>query len=513
MQFAKIETPRRSRSARGRAIFISALLGCTSIAGGAVGQTYDLAILHGRVMDPESGLDGLRNVAVSQGKIVRVTRRPIRGRSVIDASGLVVAPGFIDLHAHDHSPLTHRLHAQDGVTTALELENGAFPVRAWYASRIGVSAINFGVSASHGVIRAIALTGLDERRVTGDLEADIKLLEGKADWQNAPSDAAERLRMIDLVGKELDDGAVGVGYHLATTPGADTAELSALFAAAAQRSAPNFIHIRSVGQVTPSTAAREVIAIAKSTGASVHIVHVNSSGLWDTADILTQVKEAQRTGLDVTTEAYPYTGAMTALDDPRSGAEGMATYRSSFHDLELVATGERLTAETYEAAKRRDPHGALIAHVMTLDNVDLALENPLVMAASDGEAYHDGKGHPRGAGTFSRIFSRYVREKQTVPLMQAIAKVSLMPARRLEAYVPDMKLRGRIQKGAIADITIFDADKIADRATYENPTAPSAGIAYVLVAGRAVVDRYRFQDGVKPGVPIYGAGLKAPAKR
>lgn len=511
MQFAEngIEALRRGR----RAIFISALLAGTTIASGAIGQTYDLAIIQGRVMDPESGLDGLRNVGVSKGKIVRVTQQPIRGRRVIDASGLVVAPGFIDLHAHDHSTFTHRLHAQDGVTTALELENGAFPVRAWYASRIGVSAINFGVSASHGVVRAIALTGLDDRRVTGDLEVDIKLLEGKADWENGPSDAAERSRMIDLVGKELDDGAIGVGYHLAGTPGADTGELTVLFGAAAQRSAPNFIHIRSVGQVAPAAAAREVIAIAKSTGAGVHIVHVNSSGLWDTADVLTQVKEAQAAGLDVTTEVYPYTGAMSSLDDPRSGPDGMATYRSSFRDIELVATGERLTAETYEAAKRRDPHGALIAHVMTQDNVDLAVENPLVMVASDGEAYHDGKGHPRSAGTFSRIFSRYVREKKTVPLMAAIAKVSLMPARRLEAYVPEMKLRGRIREGAIADITIFDADKIQDRATYGDSAAPSAGVAYVLVAGRAVVERYEFQDGVTPGVPIYGAGLKARATR
>jgi len=476
-----------------------------AMGGPVAAETYDVAIVNGRVMDPQTGLDAVRNLGVARGSIARITSDAIEGKRVIDAKGLVVSPGFIDLHAHDLDPFTEKLHAQDGVTTALELENGAFPLERWYARRVGASPINFGASAAHGPIRAVAFGAVEADRLTGEGEADAKLVEGKSEWMEAPSTPAQRARMTALISSELDRGALGVGYHIATTPGADSGELTEFFGLAAKHGVANFIHMRSAEQAAPIDAAKETIAAAKAAGASVHLVHVNSSSLWETPQVLAEIDRAASNGVDVTTEAYPYTGAASSLDDPRAGPESMAAFRADYSDLELLATGERLTAASFARYKKLYPHGELVAHIMKQADVDAAIEHAGVMVASDGGAYYDGKGHPRSAGTFSRIFSRYVRERKTLSLMEAIAKVSYLPAKRLEAFVPEMKRRGRLQEGAVADITVFDPAKIQDRATYGDSALPSAGIAYVMVSGQFVVDRYAFVEGARPGQPIYSA--------
>lgn len=487
------------------------LLGLPSLAAAA--GRYDLVILNGRVIDPASGLDAVRNVAITQDRIVRVTASRVRGVREIDARGLVVAPGFVDLHAHGQDALCQRLHAQDGVTTALELETGVFPVEPWYRRRTGASAINFGANASHGFARAIAFGAVRPEELTGEPEADGRLASGNR-WRQETATASQRARMGELLAAQLASGGIGVGYHLADTPGADTDELTGLFAVVARHRALNMIHIRSVAQVTPTQAAVEIVAVAKATGAAVHVAHANSTGLWETPAVLATLDAGRASGADVTTEAYPYTGAHTSFDDPRASPERMADYRADYSDLEFMQTGERLTAATYAEYRQRYPSGELIAHVMKQHDVDAAVEHPGVMVASDGEPYHDGKGHPRSAGTFAKIFSRYVRERGTLTLSEALAKVSYLPAKRLEPFAPDMKLRGRIQPGAIADVTIFDADRIEDRATYGDAAVPSVGIAYVLVSGQAVVDDYRFNERLKPGRPVYGTSrVVAPARR
>lgn len=469
--------------------------------------TFDLAIVGGRVIDPESGLDAIRNVGVSDGVILSVTDRPITGTRVIDAEDLVVAPGFIDLHAHDHNDVTYRLHAQDGVTTALELELGVFPAEKWLARRRGNSAINFGASASHGIIRAVAFDAATPDALTGEAHLDQARVVGRTGWMVENATPDQLRRMDELMRGQWHAGAIGVGYHLAVTPGADHSEMMHFYALSAVENVPNFIHIRSIGQVSPTEAALEVVDGAETTGAAIHAVHINSSGLWETRDLLQILEKAQDAGLDITTEVYPYTGASSALNDPRATPKGLAAFRIDYSDLELVATGERLTEESFAYHRQHDPSGELIVHLMDQADIDRAVEHPMVMIASDGGAFLNGKGHPRGAGTFARIFRRYVRERQTLSLMDAINKVSTMPAGLLEDYAPAMKKRGRVQEGMIADLTLFDAQRIADQATYAEGGRPSVGIAYVLVNGQAVVDNYRFVEGVKPGRPILG--LKA----
>jgi len=488
----------------------SLLFGCGGEKVQTSEKTYDLAIMNGRVMDPETGLDAVRNVGVLNGEIVSISQQPIKGAKVIDAAGLVVAPGFIDMHAHDHSDFTHRLHAQDGVTSALELESGVFPVDKWYGSRIGGSTINFGASVSHGLVRAIAFGVMKEAELTGDTSQDENVAARQIGWQNQNTTPEQRAQMDALIYKGLKQGAVGIGYHLAYTPGADHEEMLHFYEFSAKEKVPNFVHYRSIGQVTPLEGAREIIDGAEKTGAAIHAVHVNSSGLWQTREVLELLEGGQKRGLDVSTEVYPYTGAHANLHSPIASKETLARFKLDYSDLQLVSTGERLTEKTYDYYKEHDASGELIAHVMKQENIDLAVEHPITSIGSDGGAYVDGKGHPRGAGTFSRIFRQYVRERQTLSLMDAVKKVSYMPAKRLENFAPAMKRRGRIQEGAIADITIFNANEIADQATFADGALPSKGIAYVIVNGKAVVSDYKFVEGAKPGQPIYGNKAEQP---
>ena len=463
-------------------------------------QLYDLVIRNGRVMDPESGLDGIRNVGIVDGKIASVTQNTLSGKSVIDATGLIVSPGFIDLHAHNINPTTSRLHAQDGVTSVFDMESGAFPIDLWYAERKNTP-INIGVAVSHIVIRALTFNAIDRDQLTGDNYSDAALLNPDIDWFSQPSTLTQRQQMAALLNEGLEQGGLGFGFHLATTTGADVNEMLYFYRLSAEKNVTNFVHIRSVGQVSPIQAGSEVVNAAVATGANIHVVHINSSGLWQTKELLALLSAAQNNGLGITTEVYPYTGAESSLSDPRV-EQGLSLFNADYSDLELVATGERLTKESFEYHKKNTPNGMLVAHIMEQENIDAAVVHPMVMIGSDGGDYPDGKGHPRGTGSFARVLGYYVREKKALSLMQALRKVSLMPAQVLERFVPQMKIRGRLQVGMAADITIFDQHTIADQATYKEAMLPSKGIAYVIVNGERVVDNYQFLEGRFPGKAI-----------
>jgi dihydroorotase len=288
---------------------------------------------------------------------------------------------------------------------------------------------------------------------------------------------------------------------LAYTPGADAEEVRAVFALAAARRVPVFVHIgeqQSVGDLEPLEA---VIGHAKATGAALHVVHINSSSRSAISEYLARIEQARASGLDVTTEAYPYTAGSTQLESALFD-EGWRVRRGiDYGDLQWVATGERLTAETFE--RYRAQGGTVIIHMMQPEWIETAVGHPLVMIAADGMPMVPGA-HPRGAGTHARVLGYYTRERGVITLMQAIAKLSLMPAQRLEAFVPAMAGKGRIRVGADADLTLFDAASVTDRATFDQPLQHSEGIAHVLVAGTFVVRDGVLVEGAFPGVPLRG---------
>jgi dihydroorotase len=313
---------------------------------------------------------------------------------------------------------------------------------------------------------------------------------------NAEPSAAQLETMTGAIRTGLDEGALGVGFGINYTPGATTAEIERLFGVAAERSVPVYVHTSAFG----IGAIREALAIAGKTGAALHIVHVGSSASGDLPVALAAIDSARAAGRDVTTEVYPYTAASTMLESALFNPGWQSNVGIDYGDLAWALTGERLTKESFE--RYRAQGGWVIIYMMKDENVERAIAHPGVMIASDGVPFVDGTGHPRGAGTFARVLGHYVREKQLLPLMEALAKMTLLPAQRVEGVAPAMRNKGRIAVGADADITVFDPATIIDRATVQAPTPPSTGISHVLVNGVFVVRDGALVPDVTPGQAI-----------
>ena len=468
----------------------AAMLTFTLRRAGAQGAAeFDVVLANGRVMDPESRLDAIRHLGIRGQRIAAISTTPLRGRTVIDVAGLVVAPGFIDLHSHGQTDENYRFKARDGVTTALELEVGVSPVAAWYAVREGQALVNFGATAGHIPAKMAVMHD------SGDFLPRDRAVNQRATPEN-------NRQINELVKRGLDEGALGIGFGINYVPTTTSVEILDLFRMAAERKVTSFVHLRHAGAVEPGSAIealQEVIADTAVTGGSLHVVHITSTCLRQTPTCLQMIEGARQHGLDVTTEAYPYTATQTRLDSAIYGEGWQERLGITYKDLQWVATGERLTAETF--ARYRKEGGSVIGHSIPEEISRLAAAHPLVMVASDG-LIERGKGHPRGAGTFARVLGRYVREQQALSLMDALRKMALMPAQRLESAVPQMRAKGRIRVGADADLTIFDPAQAIDRATFENPAQFSEGIAHVLVNGVFVVRNGKIVEGVKPGIAI-----------
>ena len=452
-------------------------------------MTYDLAIIGGRVIDPESGLDAVRNVGVNGGRIETLMDADIEGRSVIEAGGLVVAPGFIDLHSHGQDAENYEVQARDGVTTALELEVGAGDIDSWYERRAGNALVNFGASVGHIPVR---IEVMDD---PGDF-----LPVADAAYREATADELERIKQGIELG--LQRGALAVGFGLDYTRGCSRWEVIEVFRIAAKYNAPCHVHIRGKGHQEPMSgieAAAEVIAAAAVSGAPLHIVHIQSTGMHATAHTLGMIQGARDSGLDVTTECYPYAAGMTAIDSALFSEGWQSKYGISYDSLQWAETGERLTSSTF--AEYRETGGMVIVHSTPQDAVDTAVTSPLCAIATDG-FLRGGKGHPRTAGTYSLILGRYVRERGLLSLSNALAKCSLMPARRLQDRTPAFARKGRIGQGMDADMVVFNADTVVDNSTYEEPSLPPTGIEYVVVGGTAVVDGGEIVEGVTPGMGV-----------
>ncbi len=468
------------------------VLSCSALA-----QPYDIAVNNGRVIDPESGLDAIRHLGIRGATIAVISRTPLKAKREIDARGHVVSPGFIDLHQHGQTDENYRVKARDGCTTALELEIGVSPVNAWYAEREGKALVNFGASVGHIGSRMIVM------RDTGTwLPRDNAVTRAATDQ--------EQKAIRDLIEEGLAQGGLGIGFGFSYTPTAMQEELQHVFELAARWQRPSFVHMRYGSQGDPGIAAslHEVIAYAVVSGASVHVVHLGASSTTRFPSAIAIVEAARRRGLDITVESYPYIAGMTRIETAIFAPGFRERIGLDYKDMLWIATGERLTAESFERYRRE---GGLVAtFTNTEEMVEKNMAHPLIMVASDG-ILENGLGHPRVAGTFARVLGRYVRERKVLSLPDAIRKMSLLPARRLEAMAPAMRNKGRIRPGADADIVIFDPETVIDRATFEKPNLPSAGIPYVMVGGTVVVERGEVVEGIHPGKGIRAENRPAAA--
>jgi hypothetical protein len=443
---------------------------------------YDLIIENGRVMDPETGTNRIATVGIRAGKIAAISDHPLQGARTIDANGLVVAPGFIDLHSHAQYAFGYDQQARDGVTTSLELEEGVYPITSFYAVRQGRTRINFGASVGLQSIRVKIKTGIDEE---GSLDAPFNswggILPRKAEWAEQPLSPAERERERTMFDKGFAAGGLGLGILSEYLPGAGRDEIYLLMKEAGRLHAPVFVHARAAERADPDnlmTPVQELVADAAATGASVHLCHIGSKALSAVDMVLDMIDGARSHRVDVTTE------------------ERLA---AKYEDIEWPPTGERLNAESFARYRKEQPGMAIVNHRIPDATVTTAVAHPGVMIASDAVVYINGKGHPRATGTFARVLGLYVREKHALTLMDALAKMTFLPAHRLEGISPAMHRKGRVQVGADADLTLFDPAKVIDRATYQKPTLTSAGIPYVIVGGVPVVDRGQIVPTAYPG--------------
>src|SRR5256886_10462409 len=442
---------------------------------------YDRVIRSGRVIDPATRLDAVRNIGLTGGRIAVITTQAIRGRDTVDAHGLVVAPGFIDLHTHGQTPETYQFYALDGVTTALELELGTSDVAAWYRERSAGERVNYGVSIGHIKVRMA---------VMHDSGTWMPVSDG-AYRAATPAEIGEIAQRLEI---GLHEGAVDIGAGFPYTPAATRDELLAVFRVAARTKTPIHVHIR------PGVAGlNEALALAGETHAPLHVVHINSAGLAETPVMLALVGDARAHGRDVTTEAYPYDAGMTEIQS----ATIQDVYKNApderLAELEWASTGERLNRESFERYSQIG--GPVVVHTNTEQMVAVAINSPLTIFASDAY-WQKGTGHPRTTGTFARVLGHYVREAHSLSLMEAIRKMTLMPAQRLDARVPAMRQNGRLRVGADADITIFDPATVADRSTYREPSLSPVGIQHVIVNGVSVVANGQAVESVAPGKEV-----------
>ena len=491
---------------------------------------YDLAIRCGRVIDPETGHDAVCDLAIDAGRITAIGSCIGPARTEIDASGLIVAPGFIDLHAHGQSLPADRMQAFDGVTTALELEVGALPVAEWYRAQAGrPRLLNHGAAAAWIFARKAVMIDM---ALDGGESALTTMGRGAGDprWSRDVANGPQVDLIVDLVRQGIAEGGLGIGIPYAYAPGAGAKEMSLICDLAAATNTPTYTHVAQMSNIDPKSSVEAyvmLIGLAGATGAHMHICHLNSTSLQDIERATELISRAQAQGLKVTTEAYPYgTGSTVVSAGFFRDPEFSARTGTGFQDIEMVATHRRLTGDDdLKAQAVRDPSALVLWHFLDTEGnprhralLDVSVMFPGGAIASDampwsqpdGTLYDgdewplgaDKTSHPRSSGTFTRFLRQWVREREVVPMAEAIAKCTLIPARIMQSCAPAFGRKGRLQVACDADIVVFDPATLSERATFARMNQPATGMRHVLVHGTPVIADGGLVTNAAPGRPI-----------
>ena len=488
---------------------------------------YDLVIHNGRVVDPETMYDAVANVGIEDGRIAVITKDKITGRETIDATGHVVAPGFVDIHAHGQNIGDYRMQAMQGVTTMLELESGVLPISAWYDAQAEKKLpINYG-AASGWTFARIAIFTDTQPEATSEYFQDA---QGRTDWKMEIATPEQQEKILELVEQGLDEGALGIGINAGYAPGYGRKEYVALAELAAERGVATFTHVRYASNMEPQSsfeAVHELIANAAITGAHMHICHINSTSLKDIHATLRLVDDAFERHINISVGAYPWGAASTVIGAAMFSGDGWQERMGSTAENFQLGT-ERMTEEQLADYQKNNPGTFIVWHFLDEEDpddlamLDASILHPKVLIESDemfwmfvdehnrvinyeGDAWplpQETFSHPRSNGTFAKILRSYVRERGLMTLQEALRKMTLMPAQTLEEFVPQMKKKGRLQVGMDADIVVFDPETISDVGTYEAPNQPAVGVQSLLVNGTPVVADGKLILDAAPGQPI-----------
>ncbi|HQZ13097.1 MAG TPA: amidohydrolase family protein [Devosia sp.] len=491
---------------------------------------FDILITGGRVIDPETGHDGIADVAIEGGRIAAIGQNLGAARRTIAADGLVVAPGFVDIHAHGQTVPADRMQAFDGVTTALELEVGALPVAAWYEAQAKVPRVlNYGVAAAWIMARKQAIAGIDPIEGEPAVTAMSRNSEDTR-WSRDTATDEQARQIVALTREGIEEGGLGIGIPYAYAPGAGAKEMSLICDLAAASDVPTYTHVAQMSNIDPKSSVEayvNLIGLSAATGAHMHICHLNSTSLQDIERAAQLIAKAQAAGIKVTTEAYPYGTGSTFLGAAFfADANFVARTGSTYSDIQLVSAQHALSGPDEYAAERARQPGALVLwrYLDTENNerhrrlLDVSVMFPGSAIASDAMPWSNPDGtpydgmewplsaertsHPRSSGTFTRFLRRWCIDGEALPLIDAIAKCTLIPAQIVERTAPVFRRKGRLQVGADADITVFDPVTLLDRATFSEMNRPSDGMVHVLVNGTPVISNRGLVEDAAPGRPI-----------
>ncbi len=510
------------------------VIACIGLAvGKAWSATYDLVINGGRVLDPASRTERELNVGIEAGRIAALSPTPLVGRDSIDASGLVVGPGFIDLHAHGGTLLSGRLQLFDGVTTAIEAEVGQLPVAAAYARAVQQGrATHYGWTASWGLARMQVLGGV---KPDGTMAPYLEGVRNNA-WTR-PASPAQEAEILALLEQGLEQGALGIGLTHGYAPGVAHSEIQALSRLAARENVPIMSHPRFWGGADPGgdvAAIQEIISNAITTGAHWYVCHISLATVETTLPMLAA---AQAKGAHIDVEALVAETGSTVLGAEFLAPEELPHFSLGFVPSDILYYGQPIADEAELADLRAKDPAAMIflLHRDSERNLEhratqrKSFEFPGIVLASDAMPWSDRQGrlipgdvwplpaeawaHPRGVATYTRFLELWVREWGEFSLMDAFRMGSYNPARALEGQVPSMKKKGRIELGADADLILFDLSEIRVRASLKNPRPVSEGMRHVIVRGVPVVRDGALDLNAKPGLPVRRMGEGLPDLR
>ena len=493
------------------------LAGCTN----AQQADYDLVILGARVVDPETTLDEVRNIGITGTEISIITTDAITGKDLIDAAGLIAAPGFIDLHAHGQDPYSEKVSIFDGRTTQMDLEGGALPVSEYYDAKAGVSLSNYGVSVGHSSARLLLMDGIDAEGSPMMTHALEKAAATGNQWSIKLATDEELDQIDDLIRQGVDEGGIGIGVMVGYYPGARSEGVARMARVAAEKGSFLTTHPRYLSNRAPSgvLGQEEFIALALAYDVPLLLHHVPTNALSETHAALDMIDAANANGATILGEAFPYVKGSTFIGTEILSPGWQERTGMDYSDLMWVETGETLTAETFDKYRSERPDGFFVMEHIKEKDMLAAVLHPDIIIASDGMPLVDadgkslpfdapfgaGLGHPRSAGTFG-TYLRIAIDDGTLTMPQIIAKTAYQQAKFLEPFVPSMARRGRLQAGAFADITIFDPDDVKGMAGYEvgSNSLASEGFTHVIVNGQPVIRDGELIDGVHPGEAIRG---------